>query len=240
MKKEKIKPKPCIYLITNTINNKKYVGQTKQNLYCRNSQHKRMTGGCILLNRAVKKYGWDVFIVEVIEYCEENELDTLEIRYIDEYKSFAFREDGKGYGYNCTKGGKHNYKLSDIEKVRRAELRSNIGIKNDKIFQGCIVERDGKFNARYGKNVWLKTWDTPELAQKAIDHYIKTGEKLNPRERIKKKVKATNLETGEIKIYNSQKECREDLNFKNVSHVLRGLRKKHPDGYHLEYWQDNE
>jgi len=73
MKKEKIKP--CLYLIVNTVNDKKYVGQTIQKYNDRMDQHKRRNDNCTLLNRAIEKYGWENFIHELIEYSVEESLD---------------------------------------------------------------------------------------------------------------------------------------------------------------------
>lgn len=50
-----------IYLIVNTVNNKKYVGQTIRPLEVRIKEHFRNASGCIRLKNAVKKYGKDSF-----------------------------------------------------------------------------------------------------------------------------------------------------------------------------------
>jgi group I intron endonuclease len=57
-----------IYLIRNTINDKVYVGQSK-NVLTRISQHKNLCHSVHLRN-AIKKYGWDKFEVSILEYVD--------------------------------------------------------------------------------------------------------------------------------------------------------------------------
>ena len=56
-----------IYLITNLLNGKKYVGQTIQRLNIRMNHHRR--GGDLYIDRAIRKYGRENFKVEVLEEC---------------------------------------------------------------------------------------------------------------------------------------------------------------------------
>jgi len=117
----------CIYLITNPINGKVYVGQTID-YKTRMRKHK-----CAAKNpkqyiaKAIKKYGWENFTKEIlIDEVPEEDLDNLEINYIDIYNSF-----GPG-GYNLTKGG--------------GGLLSRC--------TGCIRERNGRFRCRSaGKDI---------------------------------------------------------------------------------------
>jgi len=94
-----------IYSITNNINQKQYVGLTRQsNPYNRwkkhledsryNSQHP--------IHRAIRKYGSDNFKFRIIEECDESKLEEREIYYIKEFNTFY-------EGYNATLGGKIQY-----------------------------------------------------------------------------------------------------------------------------------
>ena len=93
--------KKYIYKITNKINNKSYIGQTK-NYKRRFSNHRtkyKKTDGQErnkLLYRAMRKYGIENFTFEVIDYCED--YNEKEIFYISKFDSF-------NNGYNMTIGG---------------------------------------------------------------------------------------------------------------------------------------
>ena len=94
-----------IYKITNTINNKIYIGQTRYTI------QKRWTEHCSVYNKldyplykAMRKYGQDNFIIEEIEQISDELLNEREIYWIDFYHSYA----SLGYGYNVTLGGEGN------------------------------------------------------------------------------------------------------------------------------------
>lgn len=89
-----------VYKITNTINNKCYIGQSK-NIQLRWKRHKEnpLDTRHYPLYRAFSKYGIDNFSFEVLKECSEKDLDRLEIEYISIYDSY-------NNGYNQTIGGK--------------------------------------------------------------------------------------------------------------------------------------
>jgi group I intron endonuclease len=85
-----------IYLTTNLINNKKYIGQHK------GDYDRKYLGTGIAIINAIKKYGKENFTCEVLEYCESKEkLDEKEIEYI---KRFNAVEDQNFY--NQVEGGR--------------------------------------------------------------------------------------------------------------------------------------
>lgn len=121
---------PGIYLITNKVNGKHYVGQT---INLRKRLLKHLSDSLnntrvehILLYKAFRKHGienFEVTILEEIEYCEKIKhlLDEQEIKYIQEYNSY-----GKS-GYNQTLGGDSGvlgYKMTDKQKdkIRQATI----------------------------------------------------------------------------------------------------------------------
>ena len=81
--------KSGIYQIKNTLNNKKYIGSSK-NLQKRLYEHKRTlklgTHHSIKLQRAWNKYGDNNFIFEVLLECDCNDLIKNEQKYFDLYK----------------------------------------------------------------------------------------------------------------------------------------------------------
>ena len=100
-----------IYSITNTINNKKYIGKTSQsNPYDRWKQHLQIARNLDNLQennsahsmpilRAINKHGADKFKFRVIEECTEEKINEREKHYIEKYNT------ADGIGYNCTYGG---------------------------------------------------------------------------------------------------------------------------------------
>lgn len=134
-----------IYMITNKINNKKYIGQTQQ-VYGRQVRTKQPAGYkrrwfchiksanrmkkkkdnnnleegqkyCLVLNNAIIKYGVDNFIVEPLIVCPVEFLNKYEIELIKRYDTLTPN------GYNMTQGGggqKKNTprKLSNKHKQR--------------------------------------------------------------------------------------------------------------------------
>ena len=93
-----------IYLIKNKINNKCYIGQTIRSLKKRWKEHCSETG-CSAINGAIKKYLPENFEVSVlIETNDDEELDDLETKYIQQYNSLYPN------GYNIQTGGKTNKK----------------------------------------------------------------------------------------------------------------------------------
>lgn len=99
-----------IYVITNIINNKKYVGQSLdiKKRWARHKQDAFNNTRDYPLYRAIKKYGIDNFLFEVVCECSVKELNNLEIYYIEYYDSFY-------NGYNQTLGGNCNYSISQLE-----------------------------------------------------------------------------------------------------------------------------
>lgn len=86
-----------IYLITNTSNNKMYVGQTIRSVSKRFEEHCKADS---YIGSAIRKYGKDKFTLNIIDYAtNEQELNEKEINWIDELGTFGI------FGYNLTTGG---------------------------------------------------------------------------------------------------------------------------------------
>ena len=85
-----------IYKITNTVNGKQYIGQTRNTIQERMRKHfdkaknqKGLTG----IDAAIQKYGKENFVVEELCSCLNEDLDTQERYYIAKYDTF----EGEGY-----------------------------------------------------------------------------------------------------------------------------------------------
>ena len=94
-----------IYKITNTVNNKIYIGQTRYTIQKRWAEHCDASSRLNYpLYKAMRKYGQDNFIVEEVEEILDDLLNEREVYWINFYHSYA----PLGYGYNVTLGGEGN------------------------------------------------------------------------------------------------------------------------------------
>ena len=129
-----------IYLTTNTVNNKKYIGQHRGEFTT------EYLGSGKVLKQALSKYGKENFTVIMLDTANsKEELDSLEKKYIEEYN--ALYEDGF---YNIHEGGtggntKQGYSFEEyqahIDKVSKSH-------KNNK----TKVNAKGENNPMYGKH----------------------------------------------------------------------------------------
>lgn len=72
-----------VYMTTNNINDKKYIGLKKSNIFLRN-----YFGSGKLIQKVLKKYGRDNFSVEILKWCHsETELIETELYYINLYNA---------------------------------------------------------------------------------------------------------------------------------------------------------
>lgn len=110
-----------IYLTTNLINNKKYIGQHKYN---RNEIDPYYFGSGILLAEAMKKYGKENFKSEILDICNSiDELNEKEIYWIQKLNAV----DDENY-YNISSGGNtaHDYNnCTDITKQKLSKIQAN-------------------------------------------------------------------------------------------------------------------
>ena len=117
-----------IYKITNIKNKKVYIGQSV-NIKKRWTKHKNTYYNPKYQNynsplyRAMRAYGIEFFIFEIIEECLKDELNEKEVFYISQYKS-----NNPDFGYNLSDGGTFvtGHKLNtDRVKSILSELRLN-------------------------------------------------------------------------------------------------------------------
>lgn len=102
-----------VYKVTNLINGKCYVGQTKRTLNERWYGH-CTKAGCTALHNAILKYGKENFSIEVIDTAvNESELNSKEKYWISELNTLSPN------GYNLKTGGDRSELVEDsIDKIR--------------------------------------------------------------------------------------------------------------------------
>ena len=113
-----------IYTFKNLTNGKIYVGQT-------NKPKKRLwehfqaaeKGRDSLLCYAIRKYGKENFVFEVIEDCEDSLANEREEYWISQFDSFE-------NGYNMTTGGDHFHFQMKQRKKLVIDFVANIFLKN--------------------------------------------------------------------------------------------------------------
>ena len=113
----------CVYIHTNKINGKRYVGVTSQPPERRWENGKGYTKRQPHIYNAIKKWGWDNFEHEIlITNVSLEHADSLERMLIK-----AWRLQNPQYGYNAQSGGLINAALS--EDIRKKQSEAHIGIK---------------------------------------------------------------------------------------------------------------
>jgi len=117
-----------IYLFTNILNGKQYIGQTKY--IKRRVQVQSQGKGSPLLAKAIHRYGIENFTIDIVKTDIETqeELDTLEEQYINEYNTIT------PFGYNIRKGrldGVKDTRLSVEQEKQIIEMyQDNVRVKD--------------------------------------------------------------------------------------------------------------
>lgn len=140
-----------VYLVTNNINSKQYVGQTSQDLMKRWKGHQRpfnQRKNSYLYN-AIQKYGEENFTVKPLLVVDSKEaMDYYEIEMI---RLLDLRNPDKGYNLTDGGGGMLGFKLSKKTKKRMSEH-----IKTEEHCQKISISKLGN-QARLGMKHSEKT-----------------------------------------------------------------------------------
>ena len=157
-----------IYKITNKINHKIYIGQTRVTEPQRWQQHVWYANNCpnrdsLLLCYAIRKYGKENFQREIIEECDNDLLNKREIYWINYYNS-----TDKNVGYNLTLGGEACSKYSDKEILTAFEQEKSV----TRASRAIGMNRNA-FSRRLQAMGYTTTREVP------IEQYSLQGELLN-------------------------------------------------------------
>ena len=173
-----------IYCYTNQINNKKYIGQTKNpaqryNAHKSSYQNVNSSEYDSLFHRALRKYGQDNFSYEVLAEVEDVELaNELEIFYINFYNTV------RPNGYNVLEGGKNA--LHPMSEITKEKLRWAHGklTRDEVIFLRLAYANhqspkqiyDQYFKERLAYTSFLNIWSGRRYAT-VMPEVIQTGRK---------------------------------------------------------------
>jgi group I intron endonuclease len=114
-----------IYLIENSINGKRYVGQTEKTISQRWNSHKRSRSSQYPIHLALKKYGVQNFTISQIDCCiSEEELNRQEKYWIARLNTIVPN------GYNLSSGGDH-YKMHENTKRKISNSHLGIGVSRE-------------------------------------------------------------------------------------------------------------
>jgi group I intron endonuclease len=246
-----------VYLITNTVNGKKYIGQTQQkDIETRWKAHKSLdkrTIGRYLLN-AYTKYGIDKFKYQIICICFDEACNELEEFYINKFNSLSPN------GYNLKAGGKNSKHHPDTIKKMSEVLKGRILCPRTPEINKKISEAlKGKGNPNYGKKMseeqkkkisetqkklWSENPDrslniSQESRQKQLDALKKGRENSKF---LKKSVGQYDLEQNLINTFSSITEANIKTNIcrQSINKVCRGAKEyKTAGGFIWKYITNN-
>lgn len=135
------------YVTTNALNNKKYIG-----MHSAINVNNSYLGSGVLLKRAIKKYGKEIFKKEVLCVCESKEIaHENEKKYIEQYNSIQ----PNGYNIHPNGGlGLNDYHTEEsLEKMsinRSGKPAWNKGIKHTEAAIANIIAGKAKYKGKPG------------------------------------------------------------------------------------------
>lgn len=117
-----------IYIITNKVNGKVYIGQTRKALSERMRHHFSKYETCTKLKKAIEQYGKDNFIYNVLKLVPYSKLNDREAFYIERYNSIE-------NGYNIKKGnskfkGRKIHSIKDLQEDIVSDYNAGMNTKD--------------------------------------------------------------------------------------------------------------
>jgi len=208
-----------IYVFTNKVNGKQYVGQTVRPFEERFAEHKRKKS---LLNSAFKKYGEDNFDYQIVDSAEDmDELNEKEVEWIQKLGCVS------PFGYNLCYGGGNTMGFNHREDSK----------KKMSISKKVLGSAKGKKNHFYGKK---HTDETREKMREAWrTKRVMTGEAKQKLREAHVTKSVINLTTGMR--FESIKQAAEHYGIEatHITRVCKGKRKS-CGGYKWAYAELND
>lgn len=178
-----------VYIIKNTVNDKVYVGITKNGVPKRFMRHKRdaINGSQSIIHRAMRKLGTDNFYVEVVaEGLSDSDASKMEIDLISSSCSYD-----KG-GYNIHAGGRLGVSLRPSLTRSRKSKAAKAAWLNSEAWQASVNCPDRKRKISESSK---KRWESEEVrALFSERHADMIAASITPE--VKARAKETYIENG--------------------------------------------
>lgn len=206
-----------VYKYTNKINNKVYIGQTKNTL-AKRADNGRGYAKCPFFNNAIQKYGLENFDVEILK----DSLTLNEANYWEEYYIKKFNSTNRDKGYNLKDGGNNSESLNKkvVICLETKQVYSSLAEVEEKTGIGYCMVSDYCNHVRGYKSAGGYHWSFYNID---IDEYEK---------QLVKKVLCKEKNTT----YKNCADAAKALNLKSnsVARVCSGIRQS-LYGLHFEY-----
>lgn len=221
-----------LYLVTNTINNKKYVGQSKcDDIETRWASHRKMLKDSIgrYLLSAYHKYGIKNFKFQIICICFDECCDLLEETYIKKFNTLTPN------GYNLKSGGKSSRHSEETKQLIAKRLRERVTdkirlemrerTKNHPLFSYLKVYTDEEklIKSKKQKEYWanLSSEDRTKISNERKSRMI-TSKKVRDalekgREILMKRVGKYDINNNLIAEYESVSDAARSINISRSS-----------------------
>ena len=182
-----------IYLVTNLLNDKKYIGMDSLN--CPN-----YLGSGVLIKKAIKKYGRDNFKKEILQICStKEELLIAEKYWID----FFYAVNSRNF-YNIREGGQGGDIREFLSEIQIEEWKKNISKGKKDLRKGIPLSDKNKAGISQGLKLFYKKNISPNMGRNHSDETkMKIRNALIGREfteEHKNNLRRTNVEIKESSI----------------------------------------
>ena len=221
----------CIYCYTNKINNKKYIGQTTKTVEERAGKNGSFYKKEWLFWRAIQKYGWESFMVEILETLKAEThkelrklLNDRERYWIKYYHTYI--NDEACFGYNADEGGNFHLHTEDTKRKISEHLKGHPAWN-----KGLTKETDERVRNTKPSSTRYKPGhlNSPEMMQRAWE--ASRGENS----KVAKKIFC--VETGEVFISGADAAKKYNCCPATISQCLHG-RTKTAAGLHWKFLEE--
>jgi len=180
-----------VYLATNNINGKQYVGYTTLDLESRIKTHvyksRSKNNYFYLFKNALRKYGAECFSWSILEYCTSTtECCEKEIYYINKLNTIS------PYGYNLTHGGNGGIQSDDTKFKISNSLKEYYSNNKHPIYDLSKDERQERT-----KKAWITKKKKGFKTRKGVKHSTESCSRMSETKNKKNAVYWFNIITKE-------------------------------------------